>query len=178
MIFGTSELLVFKFNSASPNETMKSHFHGIVRSFKYFNHDVTMLMFSFVWCTKIMLLILIQAHDAPIRSMSWSHGHEWLLSTDDRGFVKYWQSNMNNVHTFQAHSDPVRCHRWGEDDAQQQLQPQQQHRRCSHCGVVILYSSVHLCCYIILNYIICCNDHLVKLNIFGSIVGNNNRCWY
>jgi len=155
---------------------MDSHFHGVLRSFKYFNQDVTILMFSFVWCTKIMLLILIQAHDAPIRSMSWSHGHEWLLSTDDRGFVKYWQSNMNNVHTFQAHSDPVRCHRWGEDDAQQQLQ-QQQHRRCSHCGVVILYSSVRLCCYIILNYILCCNDHLIKLNIFGSIV-DNNRCWY
>lgn len=37
----------------------------------------------------------------------------WMVTTDDRGFVKYWQSNFNNVHTFQAHSDPVKCSRWG-----------------------------------------------------------------
>ena len=35
-----------------------------------------------------------------------------MVTTDDRGFVKYWQSNMNNVHTFQAHSEPVRSSRW------------------------------------------------------------------
>ena len=35
----------------------------------------------------------------------------WMVTTDDRGFVKYWQSNFNNVHTFQAHSDPVKCSR-------------------------------------------------------------------
>lgn len=34
-----------------------------------------------------------------------------MVTTDDRGFVKYWQSNFNNVHTFQAHSDPVKCSR-------------------------------------------------------------------
>lgn len=34
------------------------------------------------------------------------------MTTDDRGFVKYWQSNFNNVHTFQAHADPVKCSRW------------------------------------------------------------------
>ena len=26
--------------------------------------------------------------------------------------MKYWQSNLNNVHTFQAHNEPVRCSRW------------------------------------------------------------------
>lgn len=35
-----------------------------------------------------------------------------MTSTDDRGFVKYWQANLNNVHTFQAHNDPVRSSRW------------------------------------------------------------------
>lgn len=35
-----------------------------------------------------------------------------MVTTDDRGFVKYWQSNFNNVHTFQAHSEPIRCSRW------------------------------------------------------------------
>lgn len=54
----------------------------------------------------------IQAHDGPIRSMKWSHNGEWMVTTDDRGFVKYWQSNFNNVHTFQAHSEPIRCSRW------------------------------------------------------------------
>ena len=36
----------------------------------------------------------------------------WMTSTDDRGYVKYWQANLNNVHTFQAHNDPVRSSRW------------------------------------------------------------------
>ena len=36
-----------------------------------------------------------------------------MTSTDDKGFVKYWQANLNNVHTFQAHNDPVRSSRWG-----------------------------------------------------------------
>ena len=36
----------------------------------------------------------------------------WMTSTDDRGYVKYWQANLNNVHTFQAHTDPVRSSRW------------------------------------------------------------------
>ena len=44
--------------------------------------------------------------------MEWSHNGTWMVTSDDRGFVKYWQSNMNNVHTFQAHSEPVRSCRW------------------------------------------------------------------
>ena len=36
-----------------------------------------------------------------------------MVTTDDRGFVKYWQINFNNVHTFQAHSEPVRSSRCG-----------------------------------------------------------------
>jgi len=31
-----------------------------------------------------------------------------MLTADHSGFVKYWQSNMNNVKMFQAHRDPVR----------------------------------------------------------------------
>ena len=37
-----------------------------------------------------------------------------MTSTDDRGYVKYWQANLNNVHTFQAHNDPVRASRWDD----------------------------------------------------------------
>ena len=80
----------------------------------------------------IMTTIYLQAHDAPIRSMKWTHAHDWLLSSDDRGLVKYWQSNMNNVHTFQAHSDPVRCLRW-----EQQHRYKQRHHQCS---IVLVYS--------------------------------------
>ena len=40
--------------------------------------------------------------------MEWSHNDTWLLSADHSGCVKYWQSNMNNVKTLQAHTDPVR----------------------------------------------------------------------
>ena len=54
----------------------------------------------------------IQAHDCSVRSMNWSHNGKWMVTTDDRGFVKYWQINFNNVHTFQAHNEPVRSSRW------------------------------------------------------------------
>ena len=57
-------------------------------------------------------MCLPQGHDCTVRSMAWTHNGTWMLTTDDRGFVKYWQSNLNNVHTFQAHNEPVRCSRW------------------------------------------------------------------
>merc|ERR1712223_1721462 len=31
------------------------------------------------------------------------------VTGDHGGYIKYWQSNMNNVKMFQAHKDPVRC---------------------------------------------------------------------
>jgi polyadenylation factor subunit 2 len=41
--------------------------------------------------------------------MTWSHNEQWLVSGDHDGFVKYWQTNMNNVHMYQAHKDePIR----------------------------------------------------------------------
>lgn len=47
-----------------------------------------------------------------MRSINWSHNGKWMVTTDDRGFIKYWQINFNNVHTYQAHSEPVRSSRW------------------------------------------------------------------
>ena len=38
----------------------------------------------------------------------WSHNDHWMLTADHGGFVKYWQSNMNNVKMYQAHKDPIR----------------------------------------------------------------------
>ena len=36
----------------------------------------------------------------------------WLLTGDHGGFVKYWQSNMNNVKMYEAHKEPIRGLRW------------------------------------------------------------------
>jgi len=41
--------------------------------------------------------------------MTWSPNGEWLVSADNVGMIKYWQSNMNNVKAFRGHtSDPIR----------------------------------------------------------------------
>jgi len=55
---------------------------------------------------------ILQAHDASVRSMVWSHSDTWMVTGDHMGYIKYWQSNMNNVRMFQAHKDPVRGIRW------------------------------------------------------------------
>ena len=49
-----------------------------------------------------------QAHDSPVRAMVWSHADNWLLSSDHGGYIKYWQSNMNNVKMYEAHKEPIR----------------------------------------------------------------------
>jgi len=48
---------------------------------------------------------ITQAHESCIRSMGWANNEQWLLSGDHNGYVKYWQTNLNNVHMFQAHKD-------------------------------------------------------------------------
>lgn len=40
--------------------------------------------------------------------MVWSNNDNWMVTGDHGGFVKYWQSNMNNVKMFQAHKEPIR----------------------------------------------------------------------
>lgn len=69
-------------------------------------------MFSVSATTNVPPSFSLKGHDCSVRSMTWSHNGVWMTSTDDRGFVKYWQANLNNVHTFQAHNDPVRSSRW------------------------------------------------------------------
>lgn len=54
------------------------------------------------------LLCPLQAHDSPVRAMTWSHNDMWMLTADHGGYVKYWQSNMNNVKMFQAHKEAIR----------------------------------------------------------------------
>lgn len=55
---------------------------------------------------------ILQAHDTSVRSMIWSHSDNWMLTADHGGFIKYWQSNMNNVKMYQAHKEPIRGLRW------------------------------------------------------------------
>ncbi|CAB3371027.1 Hypothetical predicted protein [Cloeon dipterum] len=51
---------------------------------------------------------ILQAHDSPVRTMVWSHNDIWMVTGDHGGYVKYWQSNMNNVKMFQAHKEALR----------------------------------------------------------------------
>ncbi|RWS15326.1 Csa-G protein beta 2-like protein [Dinothrombium tinctorium] len=55
---------------------------------------------------------ILQAHDSAVRVMVWSRSDSWMVTADHGGYVKYWQSNMNNVKMFQAHKEPVRAIRW------------------------------------------------------------------
>ena len=34
--------------------------------------------------------------------MQWSHNDVWMVTGDHAGYIKYWQSNMNNVKMFQV----------------------------------------------------------------------------
>ena len=40
--------------------------------------------------------------------MQWSHNDVWMVTGDHAGYIKYWQSNMNNVKMFQAHKEAIR----------------------------------------------------------------------
>lgn len=40
--------------------------------------------------------------------MVWSHNDSWMVTGDHGGYVKYWQSNMNNVKMYQAHKEAIR----------------------------------------------------------------------
>ena len=38
--------------------------------------------------------------------MQWSHNDVWMVTGDHAGYIKYWQSNMNNVKMFQVIISP------------------------------------------------------------------------
>lgn len=48
--------------------------------------------------------------------MVWSRNDHWMVTADQTGYVKYWQSNMNNVKMFQAHKEPIRAIRCAPTD--------------------------------------------------------------
>ncbi|KAH8929397.1 WD40 repeat-like protein [Atractiella rhizophila] len=51
---------------------------------------------------------LLQAHDTAVRSFTWSHSGQWLVSVDQSGIIKYFSGNMNNLTLFQGHNDCIR----------------------------------------------------------------------
>ncbi|CAI6334753.1 unnamed protein product [Periconia digitata] len=51
---------------------------------------------------------IMQAHESAIRCVEYTHTDDWLLSADQTGIIKYWQTNMNNVKEIQAHSEAIR----------------------------------------------------------------------
>ncbi|KAF2677879.1 WD40 repeat-like protein [Lentithecium fluviatile CBS 122367] len=51
---------------------------------------------------------IMQAHESAIRSVAYTHTDDWLLSADQTGIVKYWQTNFNNVKEIQAHTEAIR----------------------------------------------------------------------
>jgi polyadenylation factor subunit 2 len=46
---------------------------------------------------------IMQAHEAAVRTATYSHWEDWLISGDQEGTIKYWQPNFNNVKEIQAH---------------------------------------------------------------------------
>lgn len=52
---------------------------------------------------------ILQAHEDAVRSMTWSHNDNWMLTGDHGGVIKYWQPSMTNVQILQAHKEPVRA---------------------------------------------------------------------
>jgi polyadenylation factor subunit 2 len=51
---------------------------------------------------------ILQSHDFPIRSLTWANNDLFLVSGDDGGIIKYWQTSMNNLRAFKAHKDSIR----------------------------------------------------------------------
>lgn len=51
---------------------------------------------------------IMQAHDTAILSLNYSHNDDWLLSGDQEGTLKFWQTNFNNVNIIHAHDDAIR----------------------------------------------------------------------
>ena len=51
---------------------------------------------------------IIQAHDTPIRTMTYTHAGNFLISGDDAGNVRYWRTNLELVKNFSAHKESVR----------------------------------------------------------------------
>lgn len=56
-------------------------------------------------------------YQAGVTAASWSHSNDWLISGGQKGDIKYWRPNFNNVETVDdAHHDAVRDLAWAPSD--------------------------------------------------------------
>ena len=78
----------------------------------------------------------------------------WMVTTDDKGLVKYWQSNMNNVHTFQAHNESIRGCRW-----EQTLDSDCYCAMLTGSTLFLTSCRVSLCFFVCLCLEFCCDVH-------------------
>ncbi|TKY90406.1 hypothetical protein EX895_000404 [Sporisorium graminicola] len=60
---------------------------------------------------------IMQAHDSAVRAMAWSKSGTYLISADQNGTVKYFQSNLNTLQAFSAHTDSARGLAFSPDDS-------------------------------------------------------------
>ena len=60
---------------------------------------------------------IMQAHESAVRAMAWSHSGHFLISADQNGTVKYFQSNLNTLQAFTAHTDSARGLAFAPDDS-------------------------------------------------------------
>ncbi|CAL5223055.1 g5512 [Coccomyxa viridis] len=51
---------------------------------------------------------ILQAHTAPIRSITYTHNDRWILSTDDSGLVRLWTPRLELAQDIRFHNDSVR----------------------------------------------------------------------
>lgn len=59
---------------------------------------------------------ILQAHDHAIRALEYTKSGAWILSADQGGIIKYFQSNMNNLQVITAHREAVRDLSFSPDD--------------------------------------------------------------
>ena len=83
-----------------------------------------------------VVILSIQAHESSVRAMRWSHNDQWMITADHAGFIKYWQSNMNNVKMYQGHKEPIRSLRWDFAPSSGCLQIGSKIKQCSCINVI------------------------------------------
>uniref|UniRef100_A0A8C8YI70 WD repeat domain 33 n=1 Tax=Prolemur simus TaxID=1328070 RepID=A0A8C8YI70_PROSS len=111
---------------------------------------------------------ILQAHDSPVRAMTWSHNDMWMLTADHGGYVKYWQSNMNNVKMFQAHKEAIREARFIHN-IPFSVVPIVMVKLFSKC---ILGAEMHGLCQILGNFL-----HPIN-TIFSFVFTHSPFCWH
>lgn len=84
--------------------------------------------------------------------MTWSHNDMWMLTADHGGYVKYWQSNMNNVKMFQAHKEAIREARSIPNLPFSVVNPRSAYRRRPSASSFLSYCS--LCCSMLMSLMI------------------------